>query len=140
MWNQINKIKDKLFRKPDPLKLPKPVEQHAKKPEVGDFKELEKQGLLGTFFRKWKDPAFLKQIRGLAARMQADGVNVKDQAAVKAWLEKNKKAIESGEIKLEAPAAQAAAPATFTKTGPEVGRNDPCPCGSGKKHKKCCGK
>ncbi len=25
------------------------------------------------------------------------------------------------------------------KTGPKVGRNDPCPCGSGKKHKKCCG-
>jgi len=24
--------------------------------------------------------------------------------------------------------------------GPKVGRNDPCPCGSGKKHKKCCGK
>jgi SEC-C motif-containing protein len=23
---------------------------------------------------------------------------------------------------------------------PRVGRNDPCPCGSGKKHKKCCGK
>ena len=23
---------------------------------------------------------------------------------------------------------------------PAVGRNDPCPCGSGKKHKKCCGK
>ena len=21
-----------------------------------------------------------------------------------------------------------------------VGRNDPCPCGSGKKHKQCCGK
>ncbi len=25
------------------------------------------------------------------------------------------------------------------RTGPKVGRNDPCPCGSGKKHKKCCG-
>ena len=23
---------------------------------------------------------------------------------------------------------------------PTVGRNDPCPCGSGKKYKKCCGK
>jgi len=23
---------------------------------------------------------------------------------------------------------------------PKVGRNDPCPCGSGRKHKKCCGK
>jgi preprotein translocase subunit SecA len=22
----------------------------------------------------------------------------------------------------------------------KVGRNDPCPCGSGKKYKKCCGK
>ncbi|MDT8335833.1 MAG: SEC-C metal-binding domain-containing protein, partial [Desulfurivibrionaceae bacterium] len=22
--------------------------------------------------------------------------------------------------------------------GDRVGRNDPCPCGSGKKHKKCC--
>jgi SWIM/SEC-C metal-binding protein len=26
------------------------------------------------------------------------------------------------------------------KTDTKVGRNDPCPCGSGKKHKKCCGK
>ena len=24
------------------------------------------------------------------------------------------------------------------RTEPKVGRNDPCPCGSGKKHKKCC--
>ena len=24
--------------------------------------------------------------------------------------------------------------------GPKVGRNDPCPCGSGKKYKNCCGK
>ena len=25
------------------------------------------------------------------------------------------------------------------RTGPKVGRNDPCPCGSGKKYKACCG-
>jgi SEC-C motif-containing protein len=25
-------------------------------------------------------------------------------------------------------------------TSPKVGRNDPCPCNSGKKYKKCCGK
>ncbi len=24
-------------------------------------------------------------------------------------------------------------------TAPKIGRNDPCPCGSGKKHKHCCG-
>lgn len=28
----------------------------------------------------------------------------------------------------------------FVREEPKVGRNDPCPCGSGKKYKKCCGK
>jgi preprotein translocase subunit SecA len=28
---------------------------------------------------------------------------------------------------------------TFVREGPKVGRNEPCPCGSGKKFKKCCG-
>ncbi|WP_367280582.1 SEC-C metal-binding domain-containing protein [uncultured Desulfovibrio sp.] len=26
------------------------------------------------------------------------------------------------------------------RAAPRVGRNDPCPCGSGKKYKKCCGR
>ena len=28
---------------------------------------------------------------------------------------------------------------TYRRESPKVGRNDPCPCGSGKKYKKCCG-
>lgn len=28
---------------------------------------------------------------------------------------------------------------SFRRGGPKVGRNDPCPCGSGKKFKQCCG-
>ncbi|HZL45165.1 MAG TPA: YchJ family metal-binding protein [Opitutaceae bacterium] len=28
---------------------------------------------------------------------------------------------------------------TVRRETPKVGRNDPCPCGSGKKYKKCCG-
>ena len=30
-------------------------------------------------------------------------------------------------------------PAPIRSTAPKVGRNDPCPCGSGKKFKHCCG-
>jgi hypothetical protein len=30
-------------------------------------------------------------------------------------------------------------PGTLRNTTPKVGRNDPCPCGSGRKYKKCCG-
>jgi preprotein translocase subunit SecA len=36
----------------------------------------------------------------------------------------------------EKPADIAVAP---VRSGPKVGRNDPCPCGSGKKYKACCG-
>jgi uncharacterized protein YecA (UPF0149 family) len=29
--------------------------------------------------------------------------------------------------------------ATLTRKTEKIGRNDSCPCGSGKKYKKCCG-
>ncbi|HKJ51926.1 MAG TPA: UPF0149 family protein [Gammaproteobacteria bacterium] len=32
-----------------------------------------------------------------------------------------------------------ASSSTYVRTAPRVGRNAPCPCGSGKKYKKCCG-
>jgi SEC-C motif-containing protein len=31
-------------------------------------------------------------------------------------------------------------PKPVVRTGPKIGRNDPCPCNSGKKYKKCCGR
>jgi preprotein translocase subunit SecA len=37
-------------------------------------------------------------------------------------------------------AAEAASRARPVRSGPKVGRNDPCPCQSGKKYKQCCGK
>ena len=37
-------------------------------------------------------------------------------------------------------AAAAVEKARPVRSGPKVGRNDPCPCGSGKKYKHCCGK
>ncbi|CAA0096253.1 preprotein translocase subunit SecA [Zhongshania aliphaticivorans] len=40
----------------------------------------------------------------------------------------------------EQPAQAAAQPETFVRDAPKVGRNDACPCGSGKKYKQCHGK
>ena len=37
-------------------------------------------------------------------------------------------------------APQEEKPETYKRTEEKVGRNDPCPCGSGKKYKKCCGR
>ncbi|HZT23279.1 MAG TPA: preprotein translocase subunit SecA [Verrucomicrobiae bacterium] len=44
------------------------------------------------------------------------------------------------DIVSEAAAAQEKEKNRPVRTGPKVGRNDPCPCGSGKKYKHCCGK
>ena len=45
---------------------------------------------------------------------------------------------EAGEWKFEDGELVGESP--VVREEPKVGRNDPCPCGSGKKYKKCCGK
>ena len=113
----------------DPAQLPELPKDLADSPQA--------KGMMAMFYRKWKDPAFMKQLRTMAAHMAKDGVDLKDQAAVKAWLEKNKDKVESGAF--SEPPEGAPKAETFVKAGPDVGRNDPCPCKSGKKYKKCCG-
>ena len=102
-------------------------------PEIANDPKMK--GMMGTFFRKWKDPAFLKQLRVLAGHMQKEGVDIKDMKAVQAWLEKNKDRVESGGFEEEAQKPGV----TVVNTEPQIGRNDPCHCGSGKKFKKCHG-
>ena len=46
-----------------------------------------------------------------------------------------------GNMPAQAPKEQnVQKPVTVKREEPKVGRNDPCPCGSGKKYKACCGK
>jgi preprotein translocase subunit SecA len=54
--------------------------------------------------------------------------------------QKPRKVIESGGGTAQAQPAQASEePQPVRRAEPKVGRNDPCPCGSGKKYKKCHG-
>ena len=112
----------------------KPSQEAAKAP-APEAETAEAKGMMSSFYRRWKDPAFLKQLKTLATHMQRAGVDVKDKNAVQAWIEKNKKDIEAGKFN-KAPEGEKVK--TYEKTGPDVGRNDPCPCGSKKKYKKCC--
>ncbi len=49
-------------------------------------------------------------------------------------------AIDVGESAPNQNSATDTKPQPIVNQGPKVGRNDPCPCGSGKKYKNCCGK
>ena len=45
----------------------------------------------------------------------------------------------NGEPSAGEPSARGRPVETFVRGGRKVGRNEPCPCGSGKKYKQCCG-
>ncbi|MDH7484553.1 MAG: SEC-C metal-binding domain-containing protein, partial [Spirochaetales bacterium] len=49
---------------------------------------------------------------------------------------------ESSSVRHESAIAAASRPeaATVVRSGQKIGRNDPCPCGSGKKYKHCHGR
>jgi preprotein translocase subunit SecA len=78
----------------------------------------------------------------------SDGSKLSEAKQQKTDLSKVKTS-RSGTVDRHAAAAKAAAegvsqtqakPETFKRTEKKVGRNDPCPCGSGKKYKQCHGK
>jgi uncharacterized protein YecA (UPF0149 family) len=78
-----------------------------------------------------KTPKMRKIIIDVYKKMLKDGVNVNKDREVKKWLKKHPQALQGGEDqKIE----------TFKRTEDKICRNSPCPCGSGKKYKKCCGK
>ena len=81
--------------------------------------------------------AFENFLRSL--RSQAGEVSAKTEGAGSAGAAP---AVDRGEdaSSVVSEANEAVSNARPVRTGPKVGRNDPCPCGSGKKYKQCCGK
>ena len=70
------------------------------------------------------------------------GVDTTDAESLQRfWYEQVLQSLDS----LEQEAADQAEQLPLTPTAPivehapKIGRNEPCPCGSGKKYKKCCG-
>jgi preprotein translocase subunit SecA len=66
----------------------------------------------------------------MPSQISMQGASEQDAAGVFNKVQKNPSAIEK----------EAATRNIGVKSAEKVGRNDPCPCGSGKKYKKCCGK
>jgi preprotein translocase subunit SecA len=77
------------------------------------------------------EPAAPVLAGGVPQRRPASSARVEQKASVSAY---------SGAPGPEgAPDPGAGKVRQVVRTEPKVGRNDPCPCGSGKKYKKCCG-
>lgn len=69
-------------------------------------------GLVAAFLSDLEEVGRLSGGRGLAAQVRAAASTYRDRAA--------------GRVQQE------------RRVAPKIGRNDPCPCGSGRKYKQCC--
>ena len=131
-------------------------------PEPEQFRELERVVLLKVIDRKWMDhiDAMEELKRGIYLRSYAqrdpvveyriEGFAMFDEM-IAAIREDTARLVLTVKVRIEEPlqreqvmkpdAENAGSHTTVKKSASEkVGRNDPCPCGSGKKYKKCCGK
>ena len=72
------------------------------------------------------------------ATKRDEGVSRKETAKITDTTLQDKTAIELVDGKLSPK--EGGINKTIVNDTPKIGRNDPCPCGSGKKYKNCCGK
>ncbi|WP_100066145.1 preprotein translocase subunit SecA [Miniphocaeibacter massiliensis] len=131
-----------------------------KEEEIGSdkFREVERVVLLMVVDRKWMDHIDamdqLRQGIGLRSYGQQDPVRAYNEEGFQMFEEMNHSIKEETlkglfniqpveEVKRVKVAKETNASGEEQRTivkGKKIGRNDPCPCGSGKKYKKCCGK
>lgn len=135
-----------------------------KEEQIGSeqFRELERVVLLMAIDRRWMDNIDamdqLRQGIGLRSYGQQDPVQAYTKEGYEMFEEMNHGIVEDTmrglyniepEIKVERKRVAKETgisggaeeeQQTVVNDGKKIGRNDPCPCGSGKKYKKCCGK
>jgi preprotein translocase subunit SecA len=127
----------------------------------GDFQYISQYLALNALDNHWKEHLLaldhLKEGIGLRGYAQKDPLReyqresfdlfldmldrAKEDAVRKAFaVQPAKQQVAYAEPVMAFNRGEAPAPVTKDKKEGKVGRNDPCPCGSGKKYKKCCGR
>ena len=94
------------------------------------LKEYQREGfdLFSDLISRIKEES-LKRLFHVKVQREEEGAGMKERAAAP---RPARVVLSRGDIK-------SAGKTTQKREGVKIGRNDPCPCGSGKKYKKCCG-
>ena len=101
----------------------------------GDLMDRIKEEICQNIFRTGSSMENLQSFWQSLNKMRVDNQSQQQVSAMGAAKQQAGMAPEAGHA---APPVRPA-PAAAHPDGSKVGRNDPCPCGSGKKYKKCCG-
>ena len=114
------------------------------------FRELRRaytEGLVDTWSIDWQDIEDALEMGKQAAMQRARYREplITDMARAMGWMQcfHSTDSDDESQTELEEswmnPPSSDYVPMPIRRTAPKVGRNEPCPCGSGRKFKKCCG-
>lgn len=99
--------------------------REGRKAFTGMWQRIAEQVTSAIFRMEQESPAFVGSLWKITATEQDVAPPVEDPV---------------DQMQTNEPGQDSKAVDPIINNAPKVGRNDPCPCGSGKKYKKCCGK
>lgn len=114
---------------------------------------LESEGILANTFslvetvRGWADtivancmnPQYWGMGKSFAMQARADGVDTQDEQAMQRYMVEYNLRRMGRKLSAQPDLRDLSPPIPIVEQSPKIGRNAPCPCGSGRKYKKCCG-
>ena len=117
------------------------------------LKWLESEGILADTagliktVRRWKDPIvangmnpqYWGMVKIFIMLARAHGVDTQDEQAMQRYLAEYNLRFMEGNSSAQSDLRDLSPPIPIKEQSPKIGRNAPCPCGSGRKYKKCCG-
>lgn len=113
---------------------------------------LESEGVLGDIsslvetVRGWADiivangmnPQYWGKAKSFIMQARADGVDTQDEQAMKRYITEYNLRLMEQNLSARPDLRDLSPPMPIIEQSPKIGRNAPCPCGSGRKYKKCC--
>jgi hypothetical protein len=112
---------------------------------VGEIRQAYEDELVEPFFIRWEDveealargkEAAIEELKGRYSLI----TDVADELGWWACFREDAWNVGRRKARFSVPPLSLGTPKPIPQPRPKVGRNDPCPCGSGKKFKKCCGR
>ncbi len=114
---------------------------------------LESEGILGDTsslvetVRGWADtivangmnPQYWGMGKSFTMQARADGVDTQDEQAMQRYMVEYNLRRMGRKLSAQPDLRDLSPPMSIVEQSPKIGRNAPCPCGSGRKYKKCCG-
>jgi uncharacterized protein YchJ len=108
---------------------------------LGDTSSLVEtvRGWADTIVANGMDPRYWGMAKSLVMQAEAGGIDTQDDQAMERYVAEYNLRLMEESLSAQPDLRDLSPTMPIVEHSPKIGRNAPCPCGSGRKYKKCCG-